>query len=173
MRCTIAGAICAFVLAAGRLAIAAEHASPPPTPSPYLVGRRGVITPEADALSGIGFRPFVPSRHPAAIALLAPFKGDDTVQNRGIGYEYASDHGRMYVLSQWPSNGGSISGFPALAITEPGCADIRSFPGTQKSRGIVWTTPRGLVFTLQPDGRSDPRTLQAEWRRLARRGACR
>jgi hypothetical protein len=173
MRTTFAGAVCAFVLATTGLAFA-EQPSPPPTPSPYLIARMGIETPERDALGGIGFRPFVPSHRPAVVALLAPFKGADTAQNRGIGYEYAGDRGKMYALAQWPSNGGSISGFPGMSLGEAGCPDVHAFGGTKsKPRGLVWTTPRGLVFTLQPDGAPDPRNVEAEWRRLVRRGACR
>jgi len=173
MRITFAGAVCALVLATTS-AVFAEPTAPPATPSPYLVARQGIETPERDALSGIGFRPFTPTRHALTVALLAPFKGPDTLANRGIGYEYAGDRGRMYVLRQWPSNGGSISGFPGITLNEPACPDVHAFGGTKsKPRGLVWTTPRGLVLTLQPDGAPDPRNLEAEWRRLVRRGACR
>jgi len=173
MRITFAGAVCALLVAAAG-PVFAEPTTPPATPSPYVISRLGIETPERDALSGIGFRPFVPSRHPLAVALLAPFHGADTVANRGIGYEYAGDRGRMYVVRQWPSNGGSIRGFPTIALGEAACPDVHAFGGTNsKPRGLVWTTPRGLVFTLQPDGAPDTRNLEAEWRRLVRRGACR
>ncbi|GAC1413413.1 MAG: hypothetical protein NVSMB64_23690 [Candidatus Velthaea sp.] len=170
--------LCAsFALAgcAGGTSKAAAEKTAPPTPIPYLVGQRGVSTPEADALSAISFRPFIPTRHYLDVALLPSFSGPDTPANEGIGYEYASTGGRRYVLSEWPANGGSVKGYPSLALREAACADVHGFPGSTmtKTRGIVWMTTRGSVMTLQPDGGSDARTLQAEWRRIIRRGACR
>jgi hypothetical protein len=143
-----------------------------PTPSPYLIGRRGVDTPEQDALDGIAFKPFVPTKQYVLVALLAPFHGADTRDNRGIGYEYR-EHGHLFALSQWPAHGRSIAIFPELKISEPNCTDVHSFPGSARTRGIVWTTPRGTVLTLQPDGATDTANIQAEWHRLVRRGACR
>jgi len=164
-------ALIAFALVAAVPARADEDPKkPPPTPSPWLVGRLGVSIDEQDALAGIGFRPFVPTRAYKDVALLAPFHGNDTRSNRGIGYEYEA-HGRYYVLTQWPANGGTIDGFPALRANDPDCRDARSFP--RPGSGIVWSTPRGIVATLRPDGESDAKMLLAEWHRLVRRGACR
>ncbi|MGB8265951.1 MAG: hypothetical protein WCE44_06495 [Candidatus Velthaea sp.] len=160
-------AVFAFALALAPAAAADRKA----TPSPWLVGRLGISTPEHDALEAIGFRPFVPSRTSKDVALLPPFQGNDTRENRGIGYEYEAG-GRLYVLSQWPWGGGSIAGFPALKDSGAGdCRDVHSFPG--HPHGIAWTTPRGIVAALRPDGENDANTLLAEWHRLLRRGACR
>lgn len=151
--------------------LAHDEVKPPPTPSPWLVGRLGVSTPEQDALEGIGFRPFVPTRVYKDVALLAPFHGDDVRDNRGIGYEY-EEHGRLYVLTQWPANGGSLGDFPAIKNAgEHDCPDVHAFPGN--ARGIVWMTSHSVVATLRPDGANDRKTLLAEWHRLVRRGACR
>jgi hypothetical protein len=167
---TIALALFALAVVAAVPALADDVKKPPPTPSPWLVGRLGVSTPEQDALAGIAFRPFVPTRVYKDVALLAPFRGKDTRGNRGIGYEY-EDRGRLFVLTQWPANGGSIDGFPALAGGDPDCRDARAFPDA--GAGIVWSTPRGIVAALRPDGESDANVLVAEWHRLVRRGACR
>jgi len=149
--------------------------SQPPRTSPYLIGRRGVIAPEADALQAISFKPFVPTHHAIAVALIPPFSGPDSPQNEGIAYEYTSDQARRFMLSQWPAHGGSVAKFPALDLHELQCTNVHGFPGARpnQSRGIVWMSARGMVFSLQPDGGSDARTVQAEWRRLIRRGACR
>jgi hypothetical protein len=161
----------AFALVAAAVPARAEDApKPPPTPSPWLVGRLGLSTPEQDALEGISFRPFVPTHAYKDVALLAPFHGKDARSNRGIGYEYEV-HGRLYVLTEWPANGGTIDGFPALRAGDPDCRDARSFP--RPGSGIVWSTPRGIVATLRPDGERDAKMLLAEWHRLVRRGACR
>jgi hypothetical protein len=166
-------ALVAALTACGKSGGDAATASPPPaTPSPYLLGRRGVDTPEQDALLGIAFKPFVPTHRYVLTALLAPYHGSDTRENRGIGYEYR-EGGRLYVLSQWPANGRSAALFPNLKISEPNCTDVHAFPGGAQSRGIVWSTPRGTVVALQSDGSSTALQLQAEWHRLVRRGACR
>ncbi len=168
---TIALGLIALALGAAVPAHAADDAKkPPPTPSPWLVGRLGVSTPEQDALEGIAFRPFVPTRAYKDVALLAPFRGKDARVNRGIGYEY-EERGRLYVYSQWPANGGTIDGFPSLRASDPDCTSARAFP--RDGAGIVWITPRGIVATLRPDGESDANGLVAEWHRLVRRGACR
>jgi len=168
---TIALALIALALVAAVPAHAEEDAKkPPPTPSPWLVGRLGVSTPEQDAMQGIAFRPFIPTREYKDVALLAPFRGKDVRAYRGIGYEYEA-RGRLFVLTQWPANGGSIDGFPALPAADPDCRNVRAFPIA--GSGIVWSTPRGIVATLRPDGESDAKALVAEWHRLVRRGACR
>jgi hypothetical protein len=169
---TIASALIALALVAAGPAGAAEDTkpTPPPTASPWLVGRLGVSTPEQDALAGIAFRPFVPTRFYKDVALLAPYSGRDVRSNRGIGYEY-EDRGRLFVLTEWPAGGGTIDDFPPLRAKDPDCRDARSFP--RAGTGIVWSTPRGIVATLRPDGGTDAKALVAEWHRLVRRGACR
>ncbi len=168
---TIALALLVLVLGAAPAAAGDDpKPAPPPTLSPWLVGRLGVSTPERAALAGIAFRPFVPSPTEKDVALLAPFRGADRRVNRGIGYEY-EERGRLYVLTQWPANGGSIDAFPALRALDPDCRDARVFPGA--AQGIIWSTPSGIVATLRPDGASDAAVLVAEWHRLVRRGACR
>jgi len=169
---TIASALLALALVAAVpvRAAADPQPTPPPTASPWLVGRLGVSTPEQDALAGIGFRPFVPARAYKDVALLAPYGGKDVRSNRGIGYEYES-HGRLFVLTEWPAGGGTIDDFPALRGADPDCRDARSFP--RAGTGIVWMTSRRIVATLRPDGAGDARMLLAEWHRLVRRGACR
>jgi hypothetical protein len=163
-----------LLLAAGIQAAAARTALPgvaPPTPS--IIERMGVVMSEPEARHAIAFRPFAPPRRILSVALLPPFHGADERANRGIGFEYADLDGRRYALAQWPANGGSIDRFPPFAQTEPECAGARTFSRGQRPNGIVWSTSRGLIMTLQADGANDARTLELEWRKLIRRGACR
>lgn len=133
---------------------------------------RGTVIGRAVAERSVAFRPFAPDEEPTEVALLPPFYGDPKVRaNEGIGYAYAR-RGRAWLLSEWPRNGGSLDAFARLA-PDGHCADLHAVGGTMKPRGIVWATPRGLVFSLTPDGSAEPQTIIAEFRHLARRGACR
>jgi len=158
--------LCALVPA---LAAAAPPAEPEPTNS--ALSQRGFVTDRAAAERAIAFRPFVPDRAPLGVALLPPFHGGQLSKNEGIGYEYAR-HGRDWILQQWPRNGGTLrafSGLPAYGA----CGDVHAVGGRKKPRGVAWTTPRGLVFSLTPDGTAEPRTILTEFRRLVNLGACR
>ncbi len=136
--------------------------------------RMGDVTSMVDARHSIAFRPFEPARRIIAVAVLPPFHGDDGRATRGIGIEYADLENRRYVLAQWPRNGGSIDAFLEFPGDPPGdCPQVRTFARGTRPYGIVWTTPHGLVLTLQADGANDARTLEIEWRKLIRRGACR
>ena len=172
--------LAAIVVGAGVTASAspagAQLFGTPQTAAPRpltIVGRMGIEMSEAAARHGIAFRPFAPPRRIVAVALLPPFHGDDVRANRGIGFEYTAAGERRYVLAQWPANGGTIRRFAPLAQSELDCADARTFSRGAKPNGIVWSTPHGLIMTLQADGVNDARTLEAEWRKLIRRGVCR
>jgi hypothetical protein len=162
------------LLAASLPAAAQIFGTPAPAVSPAttIVGRMGLEMTESAARHGINFRPFAPPRQIVAVALLPAFHGDDERANRGIGFEYTAN-GRRYALAQWPANGGTIERFAPLAQPEPGCAAARMFSRGASPSGIVWSTPHGLIMTLQADGANDAQTLQAEWRKLIRRGVCR
>jgi hypothetical protein len=163
-------------MAADAQAAAAQFFGAPATAQPQattIVGRMGLQMSEAAARHGVAFRPFAPPRKIVAAALLPPFHGDDTRANRGIGFEYTDASGRRYALAQWPANGGSVERFAPLEPRDPGCADARTFTRGTKPSGIVWSTPRGLIMTLQADGANDARTLEIEWSKLIRRGVCR
>jgi hypothetical protein len=144
----------------------APGASPSATPVPALVARRGEEHSLAEALDGIGFKPFMP-RHVTIVtaALLPAFAGDDLRKNRGIGIEYESN-GRLYALSQWPSNGESVEGAKPVG-DEAGCS-ISSF----RRDGFLWAYATH-VPTLQPDGNVPPSFVLREARRIIREGACR
>jgi hypothetical protein len=171
----------AVVLAAGAASLGGPGSAdgifgtpPSPTPTPgTIAGRMGQEMSEQAARRGIAFRPFTPPRRILTVALIPPFHGDDTRANRGIVYEYADVWGRRFALAQWPANGGSIRRFPALVPQDADCSEAGSFSGGAQPRGIVWTTARGQIRTLAPDGASDARTLEIEWKKLIRRGACR
>jgi hypothetical protein len=132
---------------------------------------RGFVTDRAAAERAIAFRPFVPDRAPLEVALLPPFHGDQLSKNEGIGYDYAR-RGRSWILQQWPRNGGDLRAFAPLPA-DGSCVDVHAVGGKKKLHGVAWTTPRGMVFSLVPDGTADPRTIFAEFRRLVKLGACR
>jgi len=155
--------------------VPALAAAAPPSAEPEAANSalslRGFVTDRAAAERAIAFRPFVPDRAPVGVALLPPFKGGQLSKYEGIGYEYAR-HGRDWILQQWPRNGGNLSGFAGLPAYGP-CGDVHAVGGRKNPRGVTWTTPRGLVFSLTPDGTAEPRTILAEFRRLVNLGACR
>ncbi|MBV8582260.1 MAG: hypothetical protein JO225_02630 [Candidatus Eremiobacteraeota bacterium] len=140
--------------------------------TPYApLANRGFVTDRATAERAIGFRPFVPDPNPVQVALVPPFHGGQLSANEGIAYAYGH-RGRDWIMQEWPRNGGSLAAFAALPA-EPRCADVHAIGGTAKLRGVAWTTPRGIVMALTPDGAAEPRTILGEFRRLVRRGACR
>lgn len=144
----------------------APNASPTATPVPALIARRGEEHTLADALNGIGFRPFVPQHVTVVTAALLPaFSGEDLRKNRGLGIEYESA-GNLYALSQWPTNGEGVEG-ATPAGSESGC-DIESF----RRDGFLWTSGTRIA-TLQPDGNVPPSYVLREARRIIREGACR
>lgn len=163
----------ALLLAAGFVAFAAPAlAGPEPTPTPPSpLAHHGFVTDRPNAEAAIAFRPFVPDPNPVAVALEPPFHGPQVSKNEGIAYAYRHA-GRTWILSEWPANGGRIDRFASLAERAPGCGEAHAVGGRTRPRGLVWSTPRGLVMSLLPDGSAERRTLLAEWRRLARRGAC-
>ena len=139
------------------------------TPSSALAAR-GFVTDRAAAERAIAFRPFVPAAAPSEVALLPPFHGAQISANEGIGYAYAFA-GKRWVLQEWPRNGGTLAAFQPLRA-EGRCTDVHAVGGNEKPRGVAWTTPRGMVFALTPDGSAEPRAILAEFRRLVHRGAC-
>jgi hypothetical protein len=176
LRRTLAASVATVGIAAGAPPAGAQMFGAPQTAAPRsltIVGRMGIEMSEMAARHEIAFRPFAPPRRIVAVALLPPFHGDDVRANRGIGFEYNAAGDRRYVLAQWPANGGTIKRFALLAQNELDCADARTFPRGTKPNGIVWSTPHGLIMTLQADGENDARTLETEWRKLIRRGVCR
>jgi hypothetical protein len=147
--------------------------TPTPPPTTTIAARMGMEMSRSAALHGIAFTPFTPARHVLAVALLPPFHGTDVRANRGIAFEYAAFDGRRYVLAEWPAHGGTIDRFAPHEPVEPECSSARSFPRGVQPNGIVWSTARGVVRTLQADGANDARTLESEWIKLIRRGVCR
>jgi hypothetical protein len=144
------------------------------TPAEHLaIARMGTIVRMAEARHAIGFRPFDVPREIVAVALIPPFHGDDSRASRGVAIEYADIAGRRYVLAQWPRNGGNLEAFAPLEPADEACGDAATFPRGTPPSGIVWSTPHGLIMTLQPDGASDARIVRQEWKKLIRRGACR
>ena len=144
----------------------APEASPTATPIPALIARRGEEHTLADALAGIGFKPFIPQHVTMVTAALLPaFTGEDLRKNRGLGIEYLSA-AKLYALSQWPTNGEAVEGAKP-AGNEAGC-EILSF----RRDGFLWSTATRIA-TLQPDGNVPPSIVLREARRIIREGACR
>lgn len=134
--------------------------------------RRGTLTDRASAERSVAFHPFPPDAQTEEVALLPPFHGDPRRRlNEGIGYRYGR-HGQAWLLSEWPRSGGDLNAFARLGRDGP-CRDVHTVGFITKPRGVVWSTPRGLVLSLTSDGDAEPAAIFAEFRHLAGRGACR
>jgi hypothetical protein len=155
----------AALLALCACAGAHKKAGPAVTPPPILLDQRGTIMPFQKAVTHISFRPFVPSQV-LAYAVLPPLGGDDTDANRGLGIEYGAGRTAM-VFSQWPKQRFAIA-FGHGGTTMETCTIAHYSP-----QAVAWTTPAGVVMTLQPDGNASPATIDREAQRLIRAGACR
>ena len=139
--------------------------APVETPPP-LASQRGVSMPFDNAVRRIAFRPFVPSRQLVDVALIAPLTGDDVKANRGIAFEYAS-LGDALLLSEWPKPSRQLTAGAALDLGGAPCR-----PEKFKEDGVLWSTHRGVIMTLQPDGKIKPLRIMKEAQRLVRVGAC-
>jgi hypothetical protein len=141
-----------------------------PTSDTYL-GHHGEVMPLRSALAGVAFRPFIPAREIVETAVLPAYNGgDDTRQNRGIGFEYISKR-EAYVLKQWPGSG--LPG-PRTVATIDGCT-ITSYEingGAAGKQGALWSSGRIAANLLAAGNASDRETFE-EARRLVRLGACR
>lgn len=168
-----ARAFFAAVLVVACAGCAAKAATPQATPAPSLIASRGKAYSLDEARRKIAFRPYLPSRDYVDVAMLPAFFHGDDPKNWGLGLEYAVN-GKRFALSEWPQRGQSLSSYPN-AKSEAECTDVHSFATLHATRanGYIWSTPRGLVMTLQPDFDADRRAMAAEFRRLARRGICR
>ena len=155
-------ALCLCVAACGHKQAAEEVSSPPP----LLLDERGTTMPFEQVVTHIAFRPFVPSSQVLAYAVLPPLGDLDTNEHRGIGIEYVVG-GSAMVLSQWPRQRFDIAFGRGEAAVKP-CT-----PTHYSTQAVAWTTARGLVMTLQPDGAVPPAAVEQEARRLIRSGACR
>jgi hypothetical protein len=141
-----------------------------PTSDTYL-GHHGEVMPLRSALAGVAFRPFIPAREIVETAVLPAYNGgDDTRQNRGIGFEYISKR-EAYVLKQWPGSG--LPG-PHTVATVDGC-QITSYDingGAAGKQGALWSSGR-IATNLIAAGNASDRDTFEEARRLVRLGACR
>jgi|SRR5579862_5291295 len=147
---------------------ACSHGSdeqPAATPPPMLVDQRGTAMPLEQVVTHIAFRPYVPAQA-LAFAVLPPLGDLDTNEHRGIGIEYTAGRYAM-LLSEWPKQGFQIAFGKGDSILIP-CT-----PTHYSTTNLAWTTPGGLVMTLQPDGTVEPSAVDKEARRLIREGACR
>jgi hypothetical protein len=146
-------------------------ANPEPTPTEDIFKHRGTVTPLHEAIAGVAFRPFIPSRVIVETALLPPYNGgDDVRRNRGIGFEYESKH-QTYMLSEWPGAGkpgprnlGSVNGCELTAYDQNG--------GAEGKKGVLWSNGR-IVSNLISAGDATNKQTFDEARRLVRIGACR
>jgi hypothetical protein len=162
------------------LALAACSSAPAPAPTPgpdgprvpdasatgLLLDQRGVAMSLEKAVREIAFRPFLPPVHYIAVAVIPPLGNDDLPANRGIAFEYGP-RGAATILSEWPKQSFQIS----VAGRDASAAPCK--PIAYSQNGVVWTTPHGLVMTLQPDGRTSAAAIAARARALIAHGACR
>jgi len=147
-------------------------ASPDATPtSDTYLSHRGEVMPLRTALAGVAFRPFIPAREIVETAVLPAYNGgDDTRQNRGIGFEYISKR-EAYVLKQWPGSG--LPG-PRNVATIDNC-EITSYDidgGAAGKQGALWSNGR-VAYNLVAVGNATDRDTFEEAKRLVRLGACR
>jgi hypothetical protein len=166
----------AWLAAAALCACAHDGAAPTPAPSPtitpdakasgLLIDQRGVATTLARAVRVISFKPFLPRAVFRAVAVIPPLGNEDTPANRGLAFEYVVG-GRTMVLSQWPAQNFRIA-FADHDVSATPCK-----PVPYSHNGVVWTTPHGLVMSLQPDGSAKVAQVASEARALIARGACR
>ncbi|HKE37382.1 MAG TPA: hypothetical protein VKB39_08115, partial [Candidatus Baltobacteraceae bacterium] len=101
-RFLIAAAIALSACGGGKQHEAAADATPPP----LLIDGRGTAMPLEQAVTHIGFRPYVPAQA-IAFAVLPPLGDLDTNEHRGLGVEYQAGRNAM-LLSEWPKQGFSI-----------------------------------------------------------------
>ncbi|HUY11915.1 MAG TPA: hypothetical protein VMV73_06605 [Candidatus Dormibacteraeota bacterium] len=155
----------ALCLAAG---CAGHHPSPGASPSalPLLLDDRGIIMPLAKAERSISLRPFLPVKTPLAYAALPGLGGPDIPTTRGIGIEYLTSAGARVILSQWPKQHFTLN-FITRDITMTPC-----LPVLFMHTNLAWTTKRGSLMTLIPDGNMSAKSLLSEARRLLSHGAC-
>jgi hypothetical protein len=130
-----------------------------------LIDQRGIVMPLEQAVTKIGFRPYLPPGQVLAFAVIPPLGGDDTRENRGLAAEYVTGRVAM-VISEWPKQNFTLA-FPKKDVTATPCE-----PVSYATTGIAWTTRGGLAMTLQPDGSVERAAIDAEARRLLRAGAC-
>lgn len=154
---------------------ACAHAVPPSTTSPdavrtpdssatgMLLDGRGVAMPFGTAIHLISFKPYLPAERIGAVAVIPPLGSDDTLANRGIAFEYTKGGAKM-ILSEWPAQNFRI----AFAGHDASAAPCK--PVAYSHNGVVWTTPKGLVLTLQPDGGATAARVTREARALIARG---
>jgi hypothetical protein len=131
---------------------------------PLLIDGRGTTMPLEQVVTHIAFRPYVPAQA-IAFAVLPPLGNVDTNDHRGIGVEYLAGRNAM-LLSEWPKQGYTIQFGHRGAVHE--CR-----PEHYSTTSVAWTTPNGLVMTLQPDGPVDATGIDREAQRLIGAGACR
>ena len=173
LRSLLAGA---FALA---LAACSNASAPAPSPSQVpthrarpdasatglLLDQRGVAMPLAKAVREIAFRPFFPPVRYTAVAVIPPLGNDDLAANRGIAFEYGPRGSRHPLGVAQQTFRITIAGHDATATP---CKPVR-----YSQNGVVWTTPHGLVMTLQPDGTTTAAAIATRARALIAHGACR
>jgi hypothetical protein len=143
-----------------------KHADSNVTPPPLLIDDRGTTMPLEKVVTHLSFRPYLPAAQALAYAVLPPLGDADNDRHRGIGIEYAAGNTAM-LLSEWPKQKFAIAFGNGAASVQP-CVPTHYSP-----QAVAWTTPGGLVMTLQPDGTVAPAAIDREARRVMRAGACR
>jgi hypothetical protein len=146
---------------------AGQKAAPAPSLPSLLIDDRGITMPLDEAVTKISYRPWIPPVQVLKFAVIPPLGDLDTPAHRGIAIEYASGRQPM-LLSEWPKQNFTLLFLHNKDISVAPCETAH-----YKADGVAWTTHGKLAMTLQPDGTTDPKMVEAEARRLIAAGACR
>lgn len=168
MRLLRAAIVFASIAALAACSHAAKPAPAPSMPSmpPLLIDDRGVTMPLEQVVTKIAYRPWIPPNQALKFAVIPPLGDEDTPAHRGVAIEYVSGHQPM-LLSEWPKQNFALMFLHNQDITFKPCTVAK-----YKADGFAWTSRTKLAMTLQPDGALDPKTVEAEARRLIAAGAC-
>ncbi len=147
-------------------ACSAKHPDPQATLAPLLIDDKGITMPLEQAITHIGFRPYLPTRNYLRLAVIPPLGGDDTNANRGFAVEYTRGSD-SFLLSEWPRKNFDL----AFGRFDPTLHPCQAFRYT--SGGFVWATPRAEAMTLQAERGVLGSHVEAEAHRLLTTGACR
>ena len=130
-----------------------------------LIDGRGITMPLEQAVTKIAYRPYLPPASVLAFAVIPPLGGADIPANRGFAVEYTA-RGNALLLSQWPRHRLNVS-FGGSDISGTPCTIVQYSPNA-----VAWSSHRGFVLTLQPDGNVPQSEIDAEAKRLIASGAC-
>ena len=133
---------------------------------PLLIDDRGITMPLDQVVTKIAYRPWIPPREVIKFAVIPPLGDADTPEHRGVAVEYVAGR-RPMLLSEWPKQNFTLLFLHNQDITLKPCTIVH-----YKTDGVAWTSRNKLAMTLQPDGTSNPKSVETEAGRLIAAGAC-